>query len=99
MNTNKSKRFVNVLAGAISAAGILGGGALGLAAGANASTAPPAQVQQEHAAEVQAPATGHPLPSGRAPPRVRWRISRHRPSPASSRPASARASRSRRSSQ
>jgi hypothetical protein len=28
MNTNKSKRFVNVLAGAISAAGILGGGAL-----------------------------------------------------------------------
>jgi hypothetical protein len=93
MNTNKSKRFVNVLAGAISAAGILGGGALGLAAGANASTAPPAQVQQEHAAEVQAPATLHPPAQRKGTPRVRWRISRHRPSPASSRPASARASR------
>jgi hypothetical protein len=77
MNTNKSKRFVNVLAGAISAAGILGGGALGLAAGANASTAPPAQVQQEHAAEVQAPATRLPAQRKGTPTRP----VAHKPSP------------------
>jgi hypothetical protein len=54
MNSNKSKRFVNVLAGAIAAAGILGGGALGLAAGANADTATTAQAHQEHVAQAQA---------------------------------------------
>jgi hypothetical protein len=78
MNTNKSKRFVNVLAGAISAAGILGGGALGLAAGANASTASPAQVQQEHAAGVQAPATLHPPAQRKGTPA---RPVAHKPSP------------------
>jgi len=54
MNTNKSKRFVNVLAGAIAAAGILGGGALGLAAGANADTATTAQAHQERVDQAQA---------------------------------------------
>ncbi len=58
MNTNKSKRFVNVLAGAIAAAGILGGGALGLAAGANADTATTAQTHQERVAQAQAHDTG-----------------------------------------
>lgn len=50
MNSNKSKRFVNIVAGAIVAAGILGGGALGLAAGANADTATNAQAHQERVA-------------------------------------------------
>ena len=58
MNTNKSKRFVNVLAGAIAAAGILGGGALGFAAGANADTATTVQAHQERVAQVQAHDTG-----------------------------------------
>jgi len=55
MNANKSKRFVNVLAGAIPTAGILGGGALGLAAGANADTATTAQAHQERVAQTQTP--------------------------------------------
>jgi hypothetical protein len=54
MNSNKSKRFVNVVAGAIAAAGILGGGALGLAAGANADTETTAHAHQERVAEAQA---------------------------------------------
>jgi hypothetical protein len=54
MNTNKSKRFVSVLAGAMAAAGILGGGALGLAAGANADTLTTAQAHQERVAQAQA---------------------------------------------
>ena len=54
MNSNKSKRFVNIVAGAIAAAGILGGGALGLAAGANADTATTAQAHQERVAQAQA---------------------------------------------
>jgi hypothetical protein len=57
MNTNKPKRFVNILAGAIAAAGILGGAALGLAAGANADTATTAQAHQERVAQAQAHAT------------------------------------------
>ena len=46
MNTNKSKRFTRFAAATIAAAGILGGGALGFAAGANASTASPQQTKQ-----------------------------------------------------
>ena len=45
MNTNKSKRFTRFAAATIAAAGILGGSALGFAAGANASTASPQQQQ------------------------------------------------------
>ena len=98
MNSNKSKRFVNVVAGAIAAAGILGGGALGLAAGANADTATTAQTHQERVAQAQAhdteqfaeTATGPT--SGRALPLVRSSTGRPaRPSPGSIPPTSARA--------
>jgi hypothetical protein len=50
MNTNKSKSFTRFAAATIAAAGILGGGALGFAAGANAAT-PTAQTRQDPAAE------------------------------------------------
>jgi hypothetical protein len=54
MNTNKSRGFVRFVAGPVAAAAILGGAALGFAAGANASTDSPEQMKQQHAAEVQA---------------------------------------------
>ncbi|WP_123029366.1 hypothetical protein [Mycolicibacterium stellerae] len=54
MNTNKSKGFLRFAAATIAAAGILGGGALGFAAGANASTETPQQMKQEQSAEVRA---------------------------------------------
>ncbi len=53
MNTNKSKGFTRFAAATIAAAGILCGGALGFAAGANASTATAAQTKQERAAEYR----------------------------------------------
>ena len=40
MNTNKSRIFTRFIAAAIAAAGILGGAALGMAAGANADPGP-----------------------------------------------------------
>ena len=76
MNTNKSKGFLRFAAATIAAAGILGGGALGFAAGANASTAAPQQTKQERAAEARAHQLGsetgqHPKPAkpaaGKAP--------------------------------
>ena len=51
MNTNKSKGFIRFAAASIAPAGILGGGALGFAAGANASTATPQQQQATPDAE------------------------------------------------
>ena len=48
MNSNKSKSIARFIAGTVAAAGILGGGALGFAAGANAATA---QTRQDPAAE------------------------------------------------
>ena len=54
MNTNKSRGFVRFVAGPVAAAAILGGAALGLAAGANASTATPEQMKQQQAAEMHA---------------------------------------------
>ena len=54
MNTNNSRGFVRFVAAPIAAAAVLGGAALGFAAGANASTATPEQMKQAHAAEVQA---------------------------------------------
>ena len=47
MNT---KGFIRSAAASIATAGILGGGALGFAAGANASTAAPEQMTQQHMA-------------------------------------------------
>jgi hypothetical protein len=83
MNTNKSKRFVNVLAGAIAAAGILGGGALGLAAGANADTATTAQAHQERVTQAQAHDTeqSHETDQRKGAPA---RPVEHRPSPPTS---------------
>jgi hypothetical protein len=83
MNTNKSKRFVNVLAGAIAAAGILGGGALGFAADANADTAMTAQAHQERVAQAQAHDTGqsHETDQRKGTP---TRPVEHRPSPPTS---------------
>jgi hypothetical protein len=49
MNTN-TKSIARFIAGTVAAAGILGGGALGFAAGANAAT-PAAQTRQDPAAE------------------------------------------------
>jgi hypothetical protein len=77
MNTNKSKRFVHFITGAVAAAGILGGGALGLAAGANAEAATPAQIKQE-ATEVHAPVTGQPPAQRKGTPA---RPVAHKPSP------------------
>ena len=51
MNINKSKGFTRFAAATVAAAGILCGGALGFAAGANASTATAAQTTQERATE------------------------------------------------
>ena len=53
MNT---KGFIRSAAASIATAGILGGGALGFAAGANASTATPEQMTQQHMAAVRADA-------------------------------------------
>ena len=53
MNTNKSKSFTQYAATTIAAAGILCGGALGLAAGANASTATAAQTRQDRSMEYR----------------------------------------------
>jgi hypothetical protein len=53
MNTNKSRGFVRFVAGPVAAAAILGGAALGLAAGANASTATPEQMKQQQAADAR----------------------------------------------
>jgi hypothetical protein len=84
MKSNKSKRFVNVVAGAIAAAGILSGGALGLAAGAHAETATTAQAHQERVADAQAhdtqqfAETGHETDQRKGAP---TRPVEHRPSP------------------
>lgn len=56
-NTNAIVRFV---AGAMVAAGLFGGGALGFAAAANASTATPQQVKHAQAAELQAHEASRP---------------------------------------
>ena len=69
MNANKSKRFDNVLARAIAAAGILGGAAPGLAAGANADTATTAQAHQGRVARRRPATRTRPI-SGRALPLV-----------------------------
>jgi hypothetical protein len=47
MNITKSKSIVRFIAGAVAAAGILSGGALGFAACANASPTTTAQLMQQ----------------------------------------------------
>jgi len=54
MNNNKCKGFIRFVASSIATVGILGGGALGFAAGANASTATPDQMKRQHMAEERA---------------------------------------------
>ena len=54
MNTNKWNGFIRFAAASIATVGILGGGVLGFAAGANASTATPEQMKQQHMAEERA---------------------------------------------
>ena len=53
-NEHNIKGFIRFAAASIATAGILGGGALGFAAGANASTATPEQMKQQHMAEERA---------------------------------------------
>lgn len=50
------KGFIRSAAASIAPAGIPGGGALGFAAGANASTATPEQMTRQHMAAVRADA-------------------------------------------
>jgi hypothetical protein len=71
MNT---KGFIRSAAASIATAGILGGGALGFAAGANASTATPEQMTQQHMAAVRADAHRAAVQTGPrmvAPPQQR----------------------------
>jgi len=59
MNT---KGFIRFAASSIATVGILGGGALGFAAGANASTATPDQMKRQHMAEERADPHSPPCP-------------------------------------
>jgi len=61
MNT---KGFIRFAASSIATVGILGGGALGFAAGANASTATPDQMKRQHMAEERADPHSPPVQTG-----------------------------------
>ena len=61
MNT---KGFIRFAASSIATVGILGGGALGFAAGANASTATPDQMKRQHMAEERADPHSLPVQTG-----------------------------------
>ena len=76
MNT---KGFIRSAAASIATAGILGGGALGFAAGANASTATPEQMTRQHMAAVRADAHRAAVQTGpRMAPPPQQRCSRSR---------------------
>jgi hypothetical protein len=64
MNNNKCKGFIRFAASSIATVGILGGGALGFAAGANASTATPDQMKRQHMAEERADPHSPPVQTG-----------------------------------